>query len=92
MSGDRPSVAPELGSAQRWCFDLVSGTELRAKLDPGTPSELWQQGLPAMRLEGPGRPPELRVSARSPKTPKPAALNTVKPWRVEERQGKEEVS
>jgi uncharacterized ferritin-like protein (DUF455 family) len=65
---------PPQGTVERWCFDLVETAELAGKLAPAGPSDVWEIDPPARRLARPGRPPELRVVARAPKFPKPAAL------------------
>jgi uncharacterized ferritin-like protein (DUF455 family) len=65
---------PLAGTVERWCFDLVTTRELGRKLSPPRPPERWEEAPPALRLDAPGRPAELRVSARSAKTPSPGAL------------------
>ncbi|MFT5464909.1 MAG: uncharacterized ferritin-like protein (DUF455 family), partial [Planctomycetota bacterium] len=73
------SQAPPTGTIERWCVDLVLGKELAGKLEPGPVPDLalpesWESGAPVRRLDAPGRPPELEVVTRSPKTPKGRAL------------------
>jgi uncharacterized ferritin-like protein (DUF455 family) len=63
-----------MGTVERWCLELIEAVELAAKLAPPPPPDTsddasWEPGPPARRPAGPGRPPELRVSARSPRTP-----------------------
>jgi len=70
---------PPAHTAERWCWDLVSGDELARKLDPPAPpdpgaSSSWEAAPPPRRIAGPGRPAELRPAARSPRTPRPEAL------------------
>ena len=66
--------APPQCTVERWCWDYVLGTGLEAKFAPPPVPEAWESCPPARRLARPGRPPELRVAARSPKTPRPGAL------------------
>ena len=66
--------APAAGTVERWCWELVLGRELARKLTPGAPPDptrdaSWEQPCPARRLDRPGRPDELRLTQRSPRTP-----------------------
>ncbi len=77
----RPATPPPPeGSVERWCWDLVTTRDLARKLAPPAPPDVrddraWEHAPPARRVDAPGRPPELRVAARSPRTPRPGALN-----------------
>jgi uncharacterized ferritin-like protein (DUF455 family) len=67
-------MEPEPGTVERWAWDYVRATSLAHKLEPPPRPDRWEARPVARRLEGPGRPPELRPVARPPKTPKPGAL------------------
>jgi uncharacterized ferritin-like protein (DUF455 family) len=78
----RPAAAPlsipPRGTVERFCRDLVAATCLEDKLEPAPPPPLdraasWEAAPPARRIAAPGRPAELRVVARSPRTPRAAA-------------------
>lgn len=74
-----PSALPAAGTIERWCAELVLARELRAKLAPPPPPDLaleasWERDPPGRRIAAPGRPPELRVVARSPAAPRPEAI------------------
>lgn len=60
--------APESGTIQRWAWDYVLSTTLEGKLSPPPVPERWEDGAPVRRIEGPGRPPELRIVAKAAKT------------------------
>jgi uncharacterized ferritin-like protein (DUF455 family) len=68
-----PAPPPE-GTVERWAFDFVTSTSLAHKLAPPPPPDAWAPGLPPLRLEAPGRPPELVPREVRRKTPKPPAL------------------
>ncbi|TDJ77515.1 MAG: DUF455 family protein [Planctomycetota bacterium] len=79
MSGTPIEREPPGGTVERWCWDFVRSCELAVKLDPPrapdpTAASSWEAGALARRIAGPGRPPELRVAARAPRTPAPGAL------------------
>jgi len=61
---------PEAGTVERWAWDYVTTTRLDAKLAPEPPAAplRWEGAAVPRRLDAPGRPPELRVSARADKT------------------------
>jgi uncharacterized ferritin-like protein (DUF455 family) len=59
---------PEAGTVERWAFDYVLGTKLDMKLAPPPLPERWEESPPVRRLAAPGRPPELRVVKKAPKT------------------------
>jgi uncharacterized ferritin-like protein (DUF455 family) len=52
----------------------VSSTSLDHKRAPPPPPRTFAEAAPALRLARPGRPPELRVTARAPKSPGPEAI------------------
>jgi uncharacterized ferritin-like protein (DUF455 family) len=60
---------PPEGTIERWAFDYVLSQDLETKLAPPPPPDLWESSPPARRIARPGRPPELKVAARSAKTP-----------------------
>jgi len=67
------------GSVEAWCHELIVTRALGLKLEPPPPPDLfadesWETDPPARAVLRPGRPPELRVIARSPKTPRRGAL------------------
>jgi uncharacterized ferritin-like protein (DUF455 family) len=64
---------PTSDTVERWCRELVGGTELEAKLAPRLAPAAWEREPVAERL-APGRPAELRPAARAPRTPGPEAL------------------
>jgi uncharacterized ferritin-like protein (DUF455 family) len=59
--------APKPGTVERWAWDYVVSTSLDAKLRPPPIPEAWEERPAPRRLEGPGRPPELRVLSRAGK-------------------------
>lgn len=59
---------PEAGTIERWAWDYVTTTSLAHKLAPPSPPDRWADDGVVRRLASPGRPPELRVVARAPKT------------------------
>src|SRR6185436_8615083 len=78
-SADEPSAesvaAPPAGTIEAWCFRLVTGAELAAKLAPGAPPDArdarsWEPAPRARRIRAPGRPPELVLRARAARTPR----------------------
>ncbi|MEM7309868.1 MAG: DUF455 family protein [Planctomycetota bacterium] len=77
MTSSPPQSPPRAGTVERWCFDLVLATTLDGKLSPPQPpaaeqAPSWEDAPPTRRIEAPARPPELRVSRRSPRTPRSA--------------------
>ena len=72
-------LRPPAGTIESWCFDLITTTNLATKLEPPPIPALsdeatWECDPVARPETRPGRPPELRVIARSGSTPRPAAL------------------
>jgi uncharacterized ferritin-like protein (DUF455 family) len=59
---------PEQGTVERWAWDYVLSTSIERKLAPSPPPERWEDGPPSRCLSAPGRPAELRLIAKSPKT------------------------
>jgi uncharacterized ferritin-like protein (DUF455 family) len=59
---------PESGTVERWAWDYVRTNGLKSKLAPGPVPARWEDNPPVRRLTHPGRPPELRIVAKSPKT------------------------
>lgn len=64
----------EPGSAEDWAYRYVTSTDLSFKLAPPSPPREFAGAAPALCLDAPGRPPQLRIEARGPKTPGPDAL------------------
>lgn len=54
-------------TVEAWARTYVESTDLAHKLAPPAPPGTWADGAP-QRLERPGRPPELLVTARADKT------------------------
>ena len=65
---------PRTGTVEAWAWDYIHSTDLAHKCSPPKPPSVWEQDAPVRRVEVPGRPPELEVIPRSPRTPKPGAL------------------
>ena len=59
---------PELDTVERWAWDFVRTDSLEHKLAPPPPPERWEAQPPPRRLKQPGRPRELRLLAKAPKT------------------------
>ncbi len=60
-----------------WAERFVCATDLPAKLAPGPRPAIFRgdsEPVPSRRLDGPGRPPELKVVARAEKMPRRGAL------------------
>ncbi|WP_437289120.1 DUF455 family protein [Sorangium sp. So ce406] len=71
------SDAPPPGTVERWAWDYVLSTDLEHKLAPPPVPSAWESDTappPPRRLERPGRPAALRISARAQKSPGPEAL------------------
>jgi uncharacterized ferritin-like protein (DUF455 family) len=60
--------APEAGTIERWAWDYVLSTSMEEKLSPAPVPERWEEAPPVRRLRAPGRPPELRLVLKAPKT------------------------
>ena len=65
---------PPTGTVEAWAWDYIHTTQLVQKCRPEPPPSRWESGAPARRIVSPGRPSELVVIPRSPRTPKPGAL------------------
>jgi len=74
LSAHLPPAEPPEGTVERWAFDYVLSQNLEMKLAPPPPPAAWESSPPARRIERPGRPTELKVAARSSKTPGPDAI------------------
>ena len=71
--------APPVGTVERWCHDFVLSEDRPWKLHPHAAPDpdleaSWEEDPPLRRLAAPGRPADLRVVTRSPRTPRAAAL------------------
>lgn len=71
---DQGPEAPPAGTVERWAWDYVTAKELSWKLSPPRPPRAWESHPVPRRVEKPGRPPELCVVRRSPRTPGPDAI------------------
>ncbi len=65
--------APRERTVERWCWDFVHAVELATKLAPPPPpytenDASWEVEPAARRIAVPARPPELRVTSRSPRS------------------------
>ncbi|WP_437280022.1 DUF455 family protein [Sorangium sp. So ce375] len=79
-----PCDAPPPGTVERWAWDYVLSTDLEHKLSPPPVPSLWESDAtlstssgapsPPRRLDRPGRPAALHISARAQKSPGPEAL------------------
>jgi uncharacterized ferritin-like protein (DUF455 family) len=65
------SPAPDIES---WAERYVLSTKLDFKLAPPEPPKVFKPGAKSLRLQRPGRPPELRPARRGERTPKQEAL------------------
>jgi uncharacterized ferritin-like protein (DUF455 family) len=59
---------PEPDTVERWAWDYVRCPSLALKLAPPSPPGRWEAQPPVRRIAEPGRPPELALVARAPKT------------------------
>jgi uncharacterized ferritin-like protein (DUF455 family) len=65
------------GSVERWALDYVTSTDLAHKRTPPPPPRCaFTPGLVPLRVPVPGRPPELRITHRAPKSPGPEAIRS----------------
>jgi uncharacterized ferritin-like protein (DUF455 family) len=73
MEGERN---PDLGfaSIEAWCAAYIRSEELAFKVAPPAPPAAFLEACESERIAEPGRPPELVVVERAPKTPRPGAL------------------
>lgn len=55
-------------NVEAWCRRYIESTSLAYKLRPDEPPSAWADAADAVRLDAPGRPPELTVTARADKT------------------------
>jgi uncharacterized ferritin-like protein (DUF455 family) len=58
-----------VGTVESWAWDFIHATKLEQKLEPPAPPPVWEEGAAPRRASGPGRPPEIRVVAKAPKSP-----------------------
>ena len=59
---------PPPGTVERWAWEYIRTTSLDSKLAPGAVPVRWEAGAPVRRLLHPGRPTELRVVDRAPRS------------------------
>jgi uncharacterized ferritin-like protein (DUF455 family) len=64
----------EPSSVEEWARVYVLETRLDRKIAPAPPPDTWQRSPLPLRLQAPGRPIELCLVRRAPRSPKPAAL------------------
>lgn len=55
-------------TVESWAREFVGATELTRKLDPGPVPKDWGDNPDPERIGSPGRPPELQIEGKSPKT------------------------
>ncbi len=65
---------PRENTVERWAWDYVASASLSHKLAPPPIPEAWADDLLALRVDRPGRPPELRAATKPAKSPRDAAL------------------
>ena len=66
---------PRAGTVERWAWDYVLTEDLEHKLRPPPLPEVWEdEPAPARRIARPGRPAQLAIAKRAPKSPGPEAL------------------
>jgi uncharacterized ferritin-like protein (DUF455 family) len=63
-------------TVETWANEFVSATDLAHKLAPPPVPAVWDSSAVPCRLAHPGRPPELHVTARAPKSPGQGALRS----------------
>jgi uncharacterized ferritin-like protein (DUF455 family) len=61
-------------TVERWAWEYLSTTDLAHKRAPPPPPRELTRGSAPLRVTRPGRPAELRISARARKSPGPEAL------------------
>jgi uncharacterized ferritin-like protein (DUF455 family) len=66
-----PEIAPDL---EAWAEQYLRSTSLSHKLSPPAPPKAFRATAAPLRIEAPGRPPELRQARRGERTPKQQAL------------------
>src|SRR4051794_29464887 len=66
-----PEIAPDL---EAWAEQYLRSTLLSHKLSPPAPPKAFRATAAPLRIEAPGRPPELRQARRGERTPKQQAL------------------
>ena len=65
-----------MSTVEAWAKEFVLSADLAFKLAPPPPPKMWDRAPSPCRLTGPGRPPELTLAARAPKSPGPDALRS----------------
>ena len=63
-----------MSTVEAWAKEFVLSSDLGVKLAPPPPPKCGSAAPAACRLAGPGRPRELTVASRAPKSPAPGAL------------------
>lgn len=67
-------TTPPAETVERWAFDYVTTTRLAHKLAPPPAPRAFASSREPLRVERPGRPSELEVAVRAPKSPGPEAI------------------
>jgi uncharacterized ferritin-like protein (DUF455 family) len=62
------------GTIERWASDYISTSSLDRKKNPPPPPRAFGPRAAPQRIEAPGRPKELVVATRAPKSPGPEAI------------------
>ncbi len=78
MSAPSTGQPPPPDSLQRWAYDYVTSDSLEHKLAPGVVPQHVLDGCAPLRVAGPGRPAQLRVSVEKIKSPSAGALRDPK--------------
>jgi uncharacterized ferritin-like protein (DUF455 family) len=68
------SAEPVFADIESWAENYVLTADLRVKLAPPPVPAQFRAAHRSIRLDAPGRPPELRPARRGERTPKPEAL------------------
>ena len=74
---DAPSVEvvpPPPGTVEAWAFELITSTDLQAKLCPPPPPDVFEPAAPSRRISTPGRPDQFEILQKAPKSIGPQAL------------------
>ncbi len=66
---------PPAIDVEAWAERYVRSTDLQLKLAPPAPPKTFRRNAATLRIDAPGRPPELRPARRGERTPKQEALD-----------------
>jgi len=65
-----------MSTVEAWAREFVLSEDLAIKLTPPPPPKMWEPAPAPCRLTVPGRPRELALASRAPKSPKQGALRS----------------